>query len=243
MYAIIPAAGESSRMRLDLPAGVSSKVLLPFGKGDTVLVRSVQSVINAEVCRSIIIVARSSDKESVEEALVALKDTIPISVILGGKTRQESVFCGLCALAEKGEKKIEKNVEHVLIHDGARPQCPPQLIKEVALKGRETGAAILGYPITDTLKEVSLEEELIGTVSRKGIWGVQTPQVFRFDWLLHAHRKAREEGYLGTDDSELVERLGKKVSLVRGRRDNLKITTAEDLTYISQSFGEEEGRC
>jgi 2-C-methyl-D-erythritol 2,4-cyclodiphosphate synthase len=115
----------------------------------------------------------------------------------------------------------------VVVHDVARPFAPAELIRRVLQAARETGAALAAVPVVDTLKEGV--ETVRCTVPREGMWQAQTPQAFRRDLLEEAHRRARDEGYLGTDDSVLVERMGHPVRLVPSSRHNLKITVREDL--------------
>jgi 2-C-methyl-D-erythritol 4-phosphate cytidylyltransferase len=93
----------------------------------------------------------------------------------------------------------------------------------------ETGACILAVPVADTLKKVNSSGLIDNTIERKGVWQAQTPQAFEYELITQAHEKARVDGFIASDDALLVERLGNKVKIVTGNRNNLKITTPEDL--------------
>jgi 2-C-methyl-D-erythritol 4-phosphate cytidylyltransferase len=110
----------------------------------------------------------------------------------------------------------------------------PELVNHVLASVRgsvDADGAVVGYPTIDTLKIVS-GSNILGTPDRSSFWTVQTPQVFRREIVVEAHRTALAEGFVGTDDSSLVERIGGKVLLVRGPRDNIKITVPEDLAMV-----------
>jgi len=143
----------------------------------------------------------------------------------GGATRQESVAAGLAALPQ--------TVETVVVHDGARPCVRPQTISQaVAALCADPGIAgvVVGHPSVDTLKVVE-DDRVVETVDRSRVWTVQTPQVFRAGVLREAHDSALRSGYSATDDSALVERLGGRVIVVEGPRDNIKITMPEDQAF------------
>jgi 2-C-methyl-D-erythritol 4-phosphate cytidylyltransferase len=144
----------------------------------------------------------------------------PIAVVEGGATRQESVWLALQA--------VPMETEIVLVHDAVRPFVPRWLIDAVLRATDADGAAICALPIAETVKRVGAGR-VEATVDRSGLWTVQTPQGFRAALLREAHDKARRDGVTGTDDAMLVERLGHRVSVVRGSEANLKITTPEDL--------------
>jgi 2-C-methyl-D-erythritol 4-phosphate cytidylyltransferase len=148
----------------------------------------------------------------------------------GGDTRQASVASGL-ALAPP-------TVETVLVHDGARPLVTPQLIAEalaVLAAEPEAAGAVVGYPAVDTLKIVD-GLTIAETPERARFWAVQTPQVFRAAPLRAAYAAAAADGFLGTDDSSLVERDGGWVLVLEGPRDNIKVTVAEDLVFVEAAL-------
>lgn len=154
----------------------------------------------------------------------------PLSFAAGGETRQASVANGLAALPD--------SVETVLVHDGARPLVTPQLIAEAlaALAADPTAAGVVvGHPAIDTLKEVA-GRDILGTPDRSRFWAVQTPQIFGASTLKRAYAAAAAEGFLGTDDASLVERLGERVVVFEGPRDNIKVTVAEDLRFVEAAL-------
>lgn len=155
-----------------------------------------------------------------------------ISIVSGGIERQHSVYNGLQAVKEG---------EIVLIHDGARPFIRLEKIHELVKEAQEHGAAIPAVPMKDTVKKVrnGMAEE---TVERSSLWAVQTPQAFRVSLVLEAHKRAQEEGYIGTDDASLVERMGKKVKIVEGDYRNIKLTTPDDLLFAEAILSLKEAR-
>jgi 2-C-methyl-D-erythritol 4-phosphate cytidylyltransferase len=141
------------------------------------------------------------------------------ATVQGGNSRQASVAQGLAAA---------KDSTWVLIHDAARPLVSPALVASVLEAARASGAAVPACRIGDTIKRA--EGELVGsTLEREGLLAVQTPQAFRTDLAQEAHEAARRDGFVGTDDAQLVERLGHRVVWVEGSPINLKVTTADDL--------------
>ena len=145
-------------------------------------------------------------------------------IVPGGKERQDSVRNGLQQLQRLGTEPDSL----VLIHDGVRPLFNPALISTLIDLALLEGAAVVGVPAKDTIKEVE-DGLIIATPERSRLWQVQTPQIFRYELLLRAYQQAAEEDYRGTDDASLVERLGAKVMMVEGDYRNIKITTPEDL--------------
>jgi 2-C-methyl-D-erythritol 4-phosphate cytidylyltransferase len=142
-------------------------------------------------------------------------------VLAGGPARQDSVYEGLRAVAGKAD--------FVIIHDGARPFVPAELIQRTLEEAHRGGAAVAALPASETIKMVSPRQEVLQTLDRSQLWITQTPQSFAFDLLWKAHEAARRDGFYGTDDASLVERQGIAVRLVKGSTFNLKITTAEDV--------------
>ena len=146
--------------------------------------------------------------------------TKAIALVKGGERRQDSVRLGLEALG---------GCEYVAVHDGARPLATPELIARGLEAARETGAAAPALPIADTVKEAGPNGIVLRTLDRSRLWAVQTPQVFRYELLLRAHREITADV---TDDAAMVESLGEPVRLFEGSRANIKVTTVEDLTLI-----------
>jgi 2-C-methyl-D-erythritol 4-phosphate cytidylyltransferase len=142
-------------------------------------------------------------------------------IIPGGKERQDSVRAGIEAL--------DRETGLVVIHDAARPFFTVGLIENCIRAAAEEGAATVGVPVKDTVKEVGADGRVMRTCDRNLLWLTQTPQAFRRDIIENAHRAAVRDGYRGTDDTSLVERLGIAVRMIRGDYGNIKITTPEDL--------------
>ncbi|MGI6217046.1 MAG: 2-C-methyl-D-erythritol 4-phosphate cytidylyltransferase [Coriobacteriales bacterium] len=146
----------------------------------------------------------------------------PIEFTASGELRQESSFAGVM--------KVPSSYDLIAIHDGARPLVTPELIMHAisAVKGNgDIDGSVVGHPAVDTLKVVD-NGTIVGTPDRAAFWVAQTPQVFRSDIIRLAHTTALGEGFIGTDDSSIVERIGGTVALVQGPRDNIKVTVPED---------------
>lgn len=152
--------------------------------------------------------------------------SVPVSYVEGGATRQDSCRAGIQAVPEA--------FTYVAIHDGARPLITAEAIENIvaALRANpELDGAIYAHPSTDTLKVV--EEGIVqSTPERKRYWTVQTPQIFPREVVLAAHEAALAEGFVGTDDSSLVERSGGKILCVDSPSDNIKVTVPEDKVSV-----------
>jgi len=139
----------------------------------------------------------------------------------------------------KALEVLSPHTKWILIHDAVRPLISLEKIHEVVEAGYKHGAAILAIPSRNTLKRCKngwVEE----TINREEFWQVQTPQVFQKELLLSAYRKAFEEGFYGTDDAMLVERLGHPVRVVLGDEKNIKITTAYDMQFVEMFLQKEK---
>lgn len=209
--AVIVAAGSSSRM------GGIDKVMAPLG-GEPMIVKTVRAFQNAAVIKEIVIVTRPDLIVPISD-LCREMDKVR-AVVAGGKTRQESVELGLNALSEK--------TKLAAIQDGARPFVTEALIDRTVRAAHTYGAAIPGIPVKDTIKTTS-KGLVSGTPDRKTLSAVQTPQVFDFDLLRGALKKAKDEKAEVTDDASAVERMGMSVRVVEGDERNMKITTPLDL--------------
>jgi 2-C-methyl-D-erythritol 4-phosphate cytidylyltransferase len=159
-------------------------------------------------------------------AIAAGKVVAPVA---GGAERQDSMRAGLSALPVE--------VELVAIHDAARPLVRPSDVARVIAAAARSGAALLAVPVRDTLKRVR-EGRVVETPPREGLWAAQTPQVFRAALLREALAKAEADGFQGTDDAQLIERLGCAVEIVEGDPSNLKITWPADLAWAEACLRE-----
>jgi 2-C-methyl-D-erythritol 4-phosphate cytidylyltransferase len=143
-------------------------------------------------------------------------------IVAGGVTRQESVYNGL--------QKVSDQTKIVAIHDGARPLVTPELIDRSIQSLGDKSGLVVSIPVQDTIKIVGSDQVIKETSDRRHIWAAQTPQVFPLEVIRKAHEMARADGFVGTDDGSLVERLGLEVSVMLGSKENIKITTPLDLT-------------
>ncbi|MBM3270117.1 MAG: 2-C-methyl-D-erythritol 4-phosphate cytidylyltransferase [Candidatus Sericytochromatia bacterium] len=195
------------------------KVWLPLG-GEPILIRTLRRLAHCQAIAGLVVVVAPEDRERLLELEEAYDLPNIAGIIDGGATRQESVTRGFEAIA--GSPDL------VLVHDGARPLVNPSQVDQVIRAAARHGAAILAVPIHDTIKRVA-GDVVVESPPRAEFWAAQTPQVFRYALLEEALRRAREDGYEGTDEASLVERLGHQVHIVPGSRRNLKITTPDDL--------------
>lgn len=153
----------------------------------------------------------------------------PIVMAPAGQIRQESAFRGL--------ECVPDDFDYVVLHDGARPLITPDLILHTinTVKGNiDVDGAVVGHPAIDTLKIVE-NGMILGTPDRAVFWNVQTPQVFRTGIYRRAQQSALSDGFVGTDDSSLIERLGGTVMVVEGKRDNIKLTVPEDYLLLASA--------
>ena len=209
--AVIVAAGSASRM------GGIDKVMAPLG-GEPMIVKTVRAFQSCEAIAEIIIVTRQDLVAPIQE-LCRDMDKVR-AVVIGGASRQESVWLGLNAFSGK--------IQMAAVHDGARPLISWELIDRTVRAANSYGAAAPAIPVKDTIK-VEGSGLVESTPDRSRLRAVQTPQVFDFDLLRGALQKAREDGAKVTDDCSAVERLGMKIRLVEGEERNLKVTTPLDL--------------
>lgn len=218
--AVIVAAGTASRM------GGIDKVMAPL-KGEPMLLHTVRTFQNCDAIREIVVVTRP---DLLTTVMGLCKDMDKIkAVVAGGKDRSESVRLGMNALSSK--------VKLAAIQDGARPLITAAVIDRTVRAAHTYGAAAPGVPVKDTVKIV--EGGLVAdTPDRSRLQAIQTPQVFDFDLLRGALKKAEQEGTAITDDCSAVELLGMKVRIVEGDEKNIKVTTPIDLK-VAELFMEE----
>ena len=219
--AVIVAAGNASRME-----GID-KVMAEL-EGEPMIARTVRTFQNCDAIREIVVVTRP---DLLTTVMGLCKNFYKVTaVVAGGKDRPESVSLGLNALSSK--------VKLAAIQDGARPLVTWQVIDRVVRAANTYGAAAPAIPVKDTIKEVA-GGLVVTTPDRSRLQAVQTPQVFDFDLLRGALKKAKQDGAEITDDCSAVERLGMKVKMVEGDERNIKVTTPLDLK-IAQLLLEEQ---
>lgn len=214
--AVIVAAGRGVR------AGTAGPKQYQGLAGESVVARAARAFLNHPEVDAVRVIIHADDHDLYAESMVRLIGHAKLlSPATGGRERQDSVRLGLESLA--GEAP-----EIVLIHDAARPFIDAATISRVIAAARGTGGAIAALPVFDTIKKADggAHPAIDNTVPREGLWRAQTPQGFRYQAILAAHRAAKGETL--TDDAAVAERSGMKVSLVAGSPDNMKITQAED---------------
>ena len=208
--AIITAAGESKRM------GGVDKVMALLG-GKPVLARVIDTFQGCKQINQIVIVLNEQNLERGRQLVNQYGWSKVTHVCPGGKRRQDSVAAGLSHL---------QDCDWVVIHDGARPMLTEDLIHQGLEEAKKTGIAIAAVPVTDTIKIAGDDMLVRETPTRKHLWAVQTPQVFRSDIIVEAYHQVENEV---TDDASLVEQSGYRVKLYMGAYDNIKITTTDNL--------------
>ncbi len=177
----------------------------------------------------VIVCPEDRQEEYLKRAIDPFPFVTPVVLAPAGSIRQESAFSGLSCVDDK--------FEYVVLHDGARPLVSPDLILHTinTLKGNfDADGAVVGHPAIDTLKLVE-DGVIMGTPDRRVFWNAQTPHVFRAGIYRRAHAAALADGFVGTDDSSLIERLGGKVLVVEGKRDNIKLTVPEDYIMLASA--------
>jgi 2-C-methyl-D-erythritol 4-phosphate cytidylyltransferase len=212
---ILPAAGRSSRFK--------DKEKKPFATldGRAVWLRTAELFITRpDVCQCLLVIAKD-DQELVRRRYGANLAFMNVQIIEGGPERFESVANALA--------QLKPEADFVAVHDAVRPCLTAEMVAAVLAEAEKTGAALLAVPVRDTLKQVDANRKVQATVSRKGLWQAQTPQVFRRDWLTEAYAKRGQLGKDITDDAQLVEAAGHAVHVVEGAATNVKITTKSDL--------------
>lgn len=219
--AILPAAGLGTRMGSGVP-----KQFLELDAMPLVIFTLKRLAACAEIT-DFFISTRTDDIVALQDKAAKCGVGRPVRVLHGGDSRQQSV--------ENALSQVDPATEIVLVHDAVRPFVTKEQVERVIAEARSRGAAILGIPAIDTVKEVkraSLPEDvarITATIPRERIVLAQTPQAFSYTLLRDAFRKAKEDGVTGSDEAQVVERLGHDVYAVLGSQRNLKITRPEDM--------------
>lgn len=187
-----------------------------------ILAHTLEKFEACPLIHSILLVVGQEDMDyCLKEIIEKYKYQKISQIIPGGKQRQESVKNGIDALPN--------NVEVVVIHDGVRPFVTREMIEESIRSAIRFQAVAFGLPVKDTIKMVNPDGTVFKTLERESLWQIQTPQTFRIALIKKAYHQATEDGFIGTDDASLIERLGEKVHILPGSYNNIKITTPEDL--------------
>ncbi|MFY9529827.1 MAG: 2-C-methyl-D-erythritol 4-phosphate cytidylyltransferase [Candidatus Acidiferrales bacterium] len=231
--AIIPAAGLGTRMGAETP-----KQFLELD-GVPLVIFTLRRLAASAAITDFFIATRAEELASLEDKVARARLGRPARVVHGGETRQQSVANALA--------QVSADTEIVLVHDAVRPFVTREQVERLIAEARGRGAAILGIPAIDTVKEVkraSLPEDVAlisATIPRERIVLAQTPQAFSYSLLSEAFAKAKQDGVTASDEAALVERLGRDVYVVVGSERNLKITRPADME-LARFYLEQEHR-
>lgn len=217
--AILVAGGSGSRL-----GGETPKQFLPLA-GKPLLAHTLSHFDGCPAVERIVLVLPRERFEVSCKTMAPFHGLKPVDVVAGAATRQGSSWEGLSALDPTYDGIVA-------VHDGARPLADAELIERVVAAAAEYDAAIAAVPLVETLKALSSEHTIRETVDRAAFCRAQTPQCFRYSLLRRAFESAIEDGFVGTDEASLVERLDVAVRLVRGSERNIKVTTREDFARV-----------
>ena len=230
---IIPAAGLGTRMA-PVPGGAKGKQKPPPSKqftelgGTPILIHTLRKFASVDSVNEIWIALRENEIASFRARLASeTQDALrkKVEFVIGGDHRQQSVGNALNAIVATAD-------DIVLVHDAVRPFVTDEIVQEVIDAAAKYGAAIAGMPAVDTVKQVERTAEgalIKATIPRASIVMAQTPQGFRYGVIKKAYDEASADGFLGTDESSLVERSGHDVAVVMGSPRNIKITAPGDM--------------
>ncbi|ANU20890.1 2-C-methyl-D-erythritol 4-phosphate cytidylyltransferase [Planococcus plakortidis] len=212
---VLPAAGSGKRMKAD-----RNKLLLELS-GKPIFIYTLEVFDRDPDCEGMWLAVKEDERELIEKYVERYGIKKVKGYATGGAERQDSVRAGLEMAGPCGV---------VLVHDAARPFISPVVVRELVERANFSGAAIAGVPVKDTIKKAR-QGVITETVDRAELWMIQTPQAFRYELLMEAAQRAKADGFLGTDEAMLVERMGRPVQIVESTYDNVKMTTPDDLIY------------
>jgi 2-C-methyl-D-erythritol 4-phosphate cytidylyltransferase len=221
---IIPAAGLGTRMA---PAGKKSAISKQFFEinGTPILVHTLRVFARNRQVNKIIVALRKPEMQQFRARLEQERIAEKVELVEGGEHRQDSVANALASLKAAPD-------DIVLVHDAVRPFVDDEIIGNIVREAEKHGAVIAGLPATDTIKQVDRVAEgaiITSTIPRERVVQAQTPQGFRYELIKRAFDSATADGFTGTDEASLVERLGESVWVVMGSARNIKITTPADM--------------
>ncbi len=216
-FAVLVCGGSGTRM-----GGSGNKTLLPVA-GVPACIRAYRTLTS--VLDGAVVVVRAGEEALFQIAFAAYGEA-PYQIVAGGADRQASVYAGLCALPE--------SCAEVLVHDGARPLVSEHTVRAVLSSVRQFGTGVAAMPVRDTIKRADAKGRVLETLNRAELYAMQTPQGFRKETLLKAHRKIKARM---TDDAALVEALGEEIRLVMSEPSNIKLTSGEDVVMARALAG------
>ncbi len=227
---VVVAAGRSQRM------GGTDKTFADV-HGAPLVAHTLSRISRCDAVAAIALVVAEDSVTRAEAMLAERRIGKVVAVCAGGERRQDSVYAGLRALGRR---------RWVAVHDGARPCVTEEMMERGLEAARRWSAAVAAVPVKDTIKVVGPDDLITDTPERSTLWAAQTPQVFDYELLMQAHRAATADytpGYTPdyTDDAAMVEALGRPVRVFLGSYENLKVTTPEDLAFVSQLLAKPHG--
>lgn len=226
LFTIVAAAGKGTRLGEEI-----NKAFVEI-EGLPLVIHTLKSLNACLDCQDIAVVVAANEVSYAEKIITEyekLFTRLNITIVAGGKERQDSVYNALLQVPEE--------FTYVAVHDAARAFFSPELFNKVFLMAKEKTAAIAAVKATDTIK--LMRNGLIEvTLDRNHVFLAQTPQIFLKDILSKAYEKAMKEGYVATDDASIVEKFGARVAIVEGEYTNIKVTHKEDLMKLKILLGE-----
>jgi 2-C-methyl-D-erythritol 4-phosphate cytidylyltransferase len=237
VFVILPAAGIGTRMSVGTgagaaPSGVAPKQFLTIG-GVPILIHSLRAFLAIERVQAIFVAVRASEIERVRSQIAEFSLGARVHVVEGGDSRQQSVAKALAALPAQPD-------DVVLVHDAVRPLIDVPTIERTIDEVLVQGAAIVGMPAVDTIKQVERTAHgaiISSTIPRERVVYAQTPQGARYSLLKQAFDEAAADEFVGTDEASLLERAGVQVAVVPGSARNFKITQPGDLELAEFYLG------
>jgi 2-C-methyl-D-erythritol 4-phosphate cytidylyltransferase len=226
---ILPAAGLGTRMGRE-KSGISRKQFMLLD-GAPILIHTIRKFLRSPSVTEIVVALRAEDVDWARGLILQEHPSKPVRLVEGGESRQQSVENALATLSP--------DTDIVAVHDAVRPFIDFALVERVIAEAGKSGAAIVGIVPVDTVKQVH-KNKIRSTLSREHLVMAQSPKVFRFDLLQRAFAQARKDGFTGTDEASLVERLEEiEVSVVQGTDRNIKITKPTDMELARLFLSEE----
>jgi len=216
---ILPAAGQSRRFH----DKAYKKPFAPLG-GRAVWLHSAEKFMNRADVKQVIVCVSKEDRDFFDMKFGANIAILGVQVVEGGEHRTDSV--------QRALERVKAEIDFIAVHDAARPCIADPWIDAVFAAAERDGAAILAAPVQATLKKADGQKHITATVDRESLWEAQTPQVFRRSLLVEAYAKRGREP--ATDDAQLIEKMGKPVTIVPCSQLNVKITTRDDLKLAEQ---------
>lgn len=215
-YIVIPASGTGTRFGGRIP-----KQFLRVN-GREIIYYTIKKFESIEFIKGIVIATRPEYFSLLSEIISKYRFKKIISFVSGGETRMESVYNGLLALNCR-------KTDIVAVHDAVRPFVSKSLIVNLFKFCAKYGSVIPALPVPDTVKEIKMKNVVNRTISRENLMLAQTPQVFKYGEMMKSYKKAIKDGYMGTDESSILEFAEKKIRIIEGEKKNIKITTKEDI--------------